>query len=924
MMWWRLLARVSVPVVVVVVTLVVAPVPVLAQGGATGSIIGTVTDQNGQPLKGVKLTARSDDQIGGVKVTYSNEEGTFRIIGLMPGKFEMTASAPKLKTVIQKEISVGVNAPAEADLMMEVETAVEEVKVVERAPLVSTTTANVKEVFDEEFVDNLPSDFKAGAEYVTAVTVPGAVTAGVRSTRIRGGGVGQTVYQVEGFHMNGQRSTLKGMSAIEVQSAGYGAEHATVAGGVVNMVTKSGSNKFEVDLTGYIEDSNLRFFLGPADSEQHSFFAVFNPNISGPIIKDKLWFFLNVEGRREQYAADPDPLLIHPTNPDRWYGSMRGSGKLTWQVTPRNKLVSFTNFNLRIDHKTRQGYEPAVELEAQASQNDTDIFQGLIWETLLGDTIFFKSQAGVQRFHQHLLPTTCMTDPIECGNTPPQRDTVPRDRRFGNYDVMRQRRTDKFQFINTLELFASSRALGEHAIRLKNDYYIEEFEEARAMPGDVYIRWAAGAPDRVTNFYSNDPRLEPERRGWHLRTSTAYKNVASLSDSMRLTRYFTLTPGVALTKTASYNNVGETALDVLAVTPHLAAAWDATHDGRTVIRGSFNQYLDVDAQGIARHTLGGPVMQTCRWDASSRTYSRDCAYEGGTTGATIGKPCGPSGIGPGGEDCNVNLKVPRTWEFTLGAEREVVTGFALAIDSVYRRFTNPYEVVETNQIWNASGTSLDPAGAYRNGRNTAVYDMQTPDNAYRTYFGNTVSMHKRQGAFKLTGSYTLSFLRGNVLDGTGNRFGNIPPRDVYLEGYLPDDSRHNIRMSATYQWTRWLSTGVIWDYRSGRPYDRRFFNVQTGSYEDYRARVGYNPGANINDPGDDREARLPDQQLFSVQLRLNLKPLIGAHIEAYADILNALALRTPTNYFQENDSNYGRPTGYLAPFRMRLGARYKF
>ena len=922
MMWWRLLERVS--PLVLVVALGAIPATVWAQGGATGSITGTVTDQNGQPLKGVKLTAKSDTQIGGAKVVYSNDEGTFRILGLIPGKFEMTASAPKLKTVIQKDITVGVNAAAEADLMMEVETAVEEVKVVERAPLVSTTSASVKEVFDEEFVDNLPSDFKAGAEYVTAVTVPGAVTAGVRSTRIRGGSTGQTVYQVEGFHMNGQRSTLKGMAAIEVQSAGYGAENATVAGGVVNMVTKSGSNKFEVDLTGYIEDSNLRFFLGPNDSQQHSYFAVFNPNISGPIIKDKLWFFLNFEGRREQYAAEPDPLLIHPTNPDRWYGSLRGSGKLTWQVTPRNKLVSFTNFNLRVDHKIRQGYEPAVELEAQATQNDTDIFQGLIWESLLGDNIFFKSQAGVQRFHQHLLPTMCMDDPIECGNVPSQRDTLGRDRRYGNYDTMRQRMTDKFQFINTLEMFANSRVLGEHAIRLKNDYYIEEFEEARAVPGDIAYRWLGATPDRVTNYYSNDPRLEPERRGWFVRTSTAYKNVASLSDAMRLTRYFTLTPGVALTKTASYNNVGETAIDVLAFTPHLAAAWDATHDGRTVIRGSFNQYLDVDAQTIARHTLGSPVSQTCRWDATSQQYNSNCVWEGGPTTATLGKPCGPDGVGPGGEDCNTELKVPRTWEFTLGAEREIITGLALAIDSVYRRYTNPYEVIETNRIWNASGTGLEQGGGYRNGRATTVFDMETPANAYRTYFGNTLSVHKRQGAFKLTGSYTLSFLRGNVLDGTGNRFGDIAPRDVFLEGYLADDSRHNIRASATYQWTRWFSSGVIFDYRSGRPYDRRYLNSETGAFEDYRAPVGHNPGANINDPGDDRESRLPDQQLFSVQLRFNLKPLIGAHIEAYVDILNALALRTPTGYFQEDGETWARPNGYLEPFRMRLGGRYKF
>ena len=55
-----------------------------------------------------------------------------------------------------------------------------------------------------------------------------------------------------------------------------------------------------------------------------------------------------------------------------------------------------------------------------------------------------------------------------------------------------------------------------------------------------------------------------------------------------------------------------------------------------------------------------------------------------------------------------------------------------------------------------------------------------------------------------------------------------------------------------------------------------FRNDETGKYEDYRARVGVNPGTNINDPGDDRALRLPDIQQLNVQLRANLQPLAEA------------------------------------------------
>jgi outer membrane receptor protein involved in Fe transport len=252
-----------------------------AQSGSHGGIIGNVLDQNGMPIKGVKISARSDTQIGGAKVAYTSDEGSFRIVGLIPGEFEITASAPKMKTVMQKGILVGLNAPAEVDIIMEVETKVEEVKVVEKAPTVSTTTAVVKEVFDEEFIDNIPVNTKTAGEQTISDLTPGAVGSGVRSTRIRGGKTTSSHFLVEGFYMNGQRSTMKAMAAVEVLSAGQGAENASASGGVVNMVTKSGSNKFEFDVNGYAEHKALQFFLDESDNPEMSYYYMINPWLSG-------------------------------------------------------------------------------------------------------------------------------------------------------------------------------------------------------------------------------------------------------------------------------------------------------------------------------------------------------------------------------------------------------------------------------------------------------------------------------------------------------------------------------------------------------------------------------------------------------------------------------------------------------------------
>src|SRR2546421_7615814 len=125
------------------------PAAARAQGGAAGSLVGHVYDQTGQPIRGVRVAVRSPTQIGGSKIAYTNEEGFFRFSALAPGRFELVSSAPKLKTYVAKDIQVGVVSAVELNVVMEVESgSVEEVKVEQKAPIVSTTTPNLKEVYD--------------------------------------------------------------------------------------------------------------------------------------------------------------------------------------------------------------------------------------------------------------------------------------------------------------------------------------------------------------------------------------------------------------------------------------------------------------------------------------------------------------------------------------------------------------------------------------------------------------------------------------------------------------------------------------------------------------------------------------------------------------------------------------------------------
>ena len=122
----------------------------------------------------------------------------------------------------------------------------------------------------------------------------------------------------------------------------------------------------------------------------------------------------------------------------------------------------------------------------------------------------------------------------------------------------------------------------------------------------------------------------------------------------------------------------------------------------------------------------------------------------------------------------------------------------------------------------------------------------------------------------------------------------------------------------------WLSLGTTYSYSSGAPYDRLFKNAYSGTFQDYRARRGYTPGANLNDPSDDRELRLPDIQRFNVKVQANLEPLLGIKLEPFVDFLNILNLRTVTQVVTEDGMTFGAPRKLSNPMLLRIGARYRY
>jgi hypothetical protein len=666
-----------------------------------------------------------------------------------------------------------------------------------------------------------------------------------------------------------------------------------------------------------MDSSRLRFFLDPGEAGNPSYSYVINPMVAGPIIKDRLWFFANLESFIIQTSHGNDPSGIFPDRPPEMKYINKGMVKLTWQMTSRHRLTSLNNFDLPREYRKKD--DLGVDPEAQENRIGRRLFTGLIWDGLLGDSLVVRSQAGVTYYGQHVYPQLCVEAPDDCDFVPSIIQTIPKREERGNSGTHMREDTLDVQLVNRIEAFRDTKSFGEHAIQLMSSFFTEQDTTYTSTPGDMVTQFNGAVPANRTTYYSNDPRLEPARYGWYVSRVDWRRHTASLRDVWRPSRHLTITPALAHVIASASNSAGDQVVNNMAFIPSIATAWDATHDGRTVVRASFSNYADVEVESQARHTLGGRVSQKCDWNDSNQQFDKNCAYSGGASRNTFGLPCGPSGVDLQGNSCREQLQIPRSYEVTLGGEREIYPGIALSLDTIFRRFTHQWDTRETNRVWSDAGTTLLPGASYRNGRAQTISDLGTPDYAQRRYEGVTLGVRKREGRLKIQAAYTWSMLRG--ADGG---YGDNPGQDVYLWGYLDGDHRHEVKTLALYQMFQWLSAGIRYEYRSGTPYNRLFRNDVVNDFADHRASLGVNPGTNVNDPGDDRPLRLPDLHSFNVQARVNLMPLINQRLELYVDVLNVLALRTTTGVTEDDTTAFGLPSGRAQPFRIRLGINYRY
>jgi hypothetical protein len=286
----------------------------------TGKIDGRVFDEQKAGMPGVTITAKHV-ATGHVRTATSGSTGSYHFEAMEVGIWDITAEIQGFSTQVHKGITVQVNSPVTVDFTMKVGNLSETVVVTGEAPLVQTTKSDVGQVITNTMVENMPLNGRKFQDL--ELLVPGTRPANYYDpTKTEVGGIsygglsGRSVnISVDGGDNNDGvvRGLLQQFSADAIQeykvtTERYSAEFGRSTGGLVNVITKSGTN--DLHGSGFLfarnEALNSETYFEKQTDAGKPPFSQQEPGatIGGPIIKDKAFFFLSYEyNRRNDYAT---------------------------------------------------------------------------------------------------------------------------------------------------------------------------------------------------------------------------------------------------------------------------------------------------------------------------------------------------------------------------------------------------------------------------------------------------------------------------------------------------------------------------------------------------------------------------------------------------------------------------------------------
>jgi len=762
----------------------------------TAQVSGRVLDDTGAVLPGVSVTA-ANEETGARRTATTDGEGTYVLASLTPGRYTITAELQGLATMTRNGVVLTVNQGARFDIQMKIAGVTETVEVTMEAPLVETTKSEVGLTVTPRQVENLPLNGRNFLEL--ALLAPGVKVPLERtSTDVSfGAGSGRSSYiQVDGADNNddtvgGAESTfsMDSIREFQVVTNRFSAEFGRSSSGVVNIVTKSGTNALHGGGFGYFRDDALKaknWFTGRTEPFSRK---QFGGSIGGPILKNRTHFFGTVERQANAETAVPNT----------------GSSQLDKPLDVANNVtIGF----IKVDHQVTDGHHIFGSYSATLSDaRNSDIGGSATFEygtirrrqthsATLGLTSVF-SQRAVNDIRVLYRNHDTAGDPnvSKVGLLFPSANLGTRS----NYP--QKRGEQRVQFRDDFGYFPKWH--GQHALKVGLDVSQISYSVLLANATYGQFTFTSNPTDFLNPATYPPPSRYQQGLGRSDTSGTTHSYNVYAQDDWQVAQRLTLNLGLRyeIEPGAANNDFETTRSDLVRkkktdadnVSHRLGAVYDVFGNGHTVLRGgsgvfydqfilnmSFNEKLfNGEAFVLAdiRPQAGAPISLT---DPLSGRGFEDFLR---TASATSVQRLDPK------------IEVPYAYQSSIGIQQRLGVAAAVSID--YVRINGHNEIVQRD-------SNLDPqcsnvrAGCKRpNPRFGAV--LESASIGESVYNGLHTSLTIRFRRHTLQTSYTLSKGMNEVDDpARGSALSNqFDPHADW--GPSANDRRHTLVMNGSYE-----------------------------------------------------------------------------------------------------------------------------
>ena len=913
-----------------------------------GSLQGFVTDSTGAALPRAQVLVLNVET-GATRELTTDEGGRYRVPILPPGTYEVHVTANGFRTTVRRGLQLDIGRTLVVDAALEVGGVEAEVNVTAEAPRINLANGSVSGLIDDKQIRDLPLNGRSFQQLallqpgVTSALAAGNDVVGGRAPKIsiNGARPEQNSFLLDGTDINNVYNktpgsvagVLLGVDAVlefQVLTNAYSAEFGKSAGGIINAVTRSGTNTVHGSLFEFRRDSALdaKNYFDPKDKPIPPFTRnQFGGVLGGPLLRDRTFFFGAYEGLVERLGvtgltAVPDdnarrgilpsgPVQLHPAMPrylevlfPRANGRSLGGGVSEYQFT-LTQPTSEHFAQARIDHRFSSGdalfgrytisngkvdrqptVKPPITFTKESSRNQylTVEHQHAFSSNLLG-TI----KGGLNR-------SVSLADNVRTIDIPADMAWIPGEKfgyltiqgmvteMAGDYRLPRNDRLNNFQWDQTLFW-----TRGRNDIKVGwQGQYLQFNQDTTSQRGGIvtftnlsnFLQGIASTVDFAVPG-KIDPIRNYRQQFWGFFAQNDLRWRPNLTMNLGLRYEFVTTPTEANGKISNLRKVTDSALTIgppwhdnpslKNVAPRLGVVWDPFGKGQTAVRGGFGLFYDeiLPKYYFFSGSLNPPY--TTRTSLTNPPFPNVVANF---------NPDAP--IRAQLQTVNFDLKTPYITQFNVSVQQSLPGDWDVMVGYVGSRGRNLLRIGDANLAPEAMVNGVktyQPALGRRNPNFAGVWQRVSDGESF--YNSLQLAANKRYArGLRAQVSYTLARSEDDSSGINSQDFDNNVQYvlDWYDRTYDRGLSAFNVKHNLTFNWTWDIPSGSVTGARALLLKGWQLNNMTTMlSGTPFTVRLGFNRSGNLNTTS------------FSMNERPNLKagcssnPVLGGP-DRYWDI----------------------------------------